>query len=58
MPKKLIVKVKKTNLSSQDEAKAYCDKLQEELDKKNEGKDTKDTKDSKTDKAKTAGKGA
>ena len=48
-PPRLSVRVRKTNIASQEAAKNYCDKFQEELDKKNEGKDTKDTK---TDKPK------
>ena len=53
-PHKLTPKLKKQNLSSQEEARAYCKKLQDELDEKNEGKDSKDTK---TDKSTTASKG-
>lgn len=53
-PHRLSVKVKKKNIASQEEAKNYCDKFQEELDRKNEGNDSKDAK---TDKPKTASKG-
>ena len=49
-PPRLFVRVRKTNIDSQEAAKNYCDKFQEELDKKNEGKD------SSGDKPKAAGK--